>query len=72
MDQLKVLTAASRTGSGEKREAVSPVKAERTDYEKITMEAAALSREKWRQTEGEAFIMESVLFIIVLFFFFFF
>lgn len=52
-DQLKVLTAASRPGGGgERMEGVSPVRSERSDYEKLTMEAAALSREKWKQSEG--------------------
>ena len=52
MDQLKLLTAVSRGSSAEKREEVSAVKSERLDYEKISMEAAAISREKWKQTEG--------------------
>lgn len=49
-DQLKMLTVASRP-NGDKRE-TSPARSEQSDYEKITMEAAALSREKWMQNEG--------------------
>lgn len=51
-DQLKVLTVASRPNAGSEKREVSPARAERSDYEKITMEAAAISREKWKQSEG--------------------
>ena len=54
MDQLKVLTAASRTSSAEKKEGMSVARTEKIDYEKITIEAAAITREKWKQTEGNA------------------
>ena len=50
-DQLKLLTAASWSRNSDKRD-VSPARSERNDYEKLTMEAAALSREKWKQSEG--------------------
>ena len=52
-DQLKVLTVASRPNGSSDRREMSPVRSEKSDYEKITMEAAALSREKWKQSEGE-------------------
>ena len=50
-DQLKVLTEASHMTcvSGGEEEGV--VKSEKVEYEKLTMEAAALSREKWKQVE---------------------
>lgn len=51
IDQLKLLTAASWSRSSDKRD-VSPARFERNNYEKLTMEAAALSREKWKQSEG--------------------
>lgn len=51
-DQLRIVTITSRSGNSEKREGTSPVKSERNEYEKLTMEAAALSREKWKQVEG--------------------
>jgi hypothetical protein len=53
-DQLKLLTVANRPngGSGGDRREMSPVRSEKSDYEKITMEAAALSREKWKLSEG--------------------
>lgn len=53
-DQLKVLTAASRVSQGEVKDPVPPaVRSEKEDYEKLTLEAAALTREMWKQTEGE-------------------
>lgn len=51
-DQLKLLTAASRPNGSDRSREVSPAHSERIDYEKLTMEAAALSREKWKQNEG--------------------
>ena len=53
-DQLKVLTAESQLKSGEtsRSREVSPGQAERNEYDKLTMEAAALTREKWIQSEG--------------------
>ncbi len=56
-DQLKALTSVSRTNNSENKESTCPIKSERDQYEKITMEAAALSREKWKQTEGKVIII---------------
>ena len=51
-DQLRILTSASRSNDAGKKESISIAKSEKIEYEKLTIEAAALSREKWKQIEG--------------------
>ena len=51
--QLKLLTQASRAASVKKEETSSSTtdKSDKIEYEKLTMEAAALTREKWQQAQ---------------------
>ena len=50
-EQLKVLTQSNRTALGKDKAQGTAATSDKIEYEKITLEAAALTREKWKQAE---------------------